>query len=57
MTNEEKQLLLVDLCARLPYGVRIHVKGEYHKSHEVEEIDVKDGYIRYFENMHLYKKR
>lgn len=21
MTNEEKQLLLVDLCARLPYGV------------------------------------
>ena len=23
MTNEEKQLLLKDLCARLPYGVRV----------------------------------
>ena len=25
MTQEEKQLLLVDLCARLPYGVMCHV--------------------------------
>ena len=24
MTQEEKQLLLKDLCARLPYGVRCH---------------------------------
>lgn len=23
MTQEEKQLLLVDLCARLPYGVKV----------------------------------
>lgn len=23
MTQEEKQLLLIDLCARLPYGVRV----------------------------------
>ncbi len=23
MTNKEKQLLLIDLCARLPYGVKI----------------------------------
>ena len=23
MTNEEKQLLLADLCARLPYGVKL----------------------------------
>lgn len=26
MTNEEKQLLLKDLCARLPYGVKIYVR-------------------------------
>ena len=26
MTQEEKQLLLIDLCARLPYGVRIYTK-------------------------------
>ena len=25
MTQEEKQLLLVDLCARLPYGVMIQI--------------------------------
>lgn len=26
MTQEEKQLLLKDLCARLPYGVKIHAE-------------------------------
>lgn len=28
MTNEEKQLLLKDLCARLPYGVKVSVSGD-----------------------------
>lgn len=27
MTQEEKQLLLKDLCARLPYGVMVSVQG------------------------------
>lgn len=27
MTQEEKQLLLKDLCARLPYGVNLYVEG------------------------------
>ena len=27
MTEEEKQLLLQDLCARLPYGVIVQYKG------------------------------
>ena len=27
MTQEEKQLLLVDLCGRLPYGVIVNIKG------------------------------
>lgn len=26
MTNEQEQLLIKDLCARLPYGVKIHIK-------------------------------
>jgi len=26
MTQEEKQLLLKDLCARLPYGVFVHIR-------------------------------
>ena len=29
MTQEEKQLLLKDLCTRLPYMVRFKYKGEY----------------------------
>ena len=28
MTQEDKELLLKDLCARLPYGVRIFVSGD-----------------------------
>ena len=28
MTQEEKDLLLKDLCARLPYGVKCQIKGE-----------------------------
>ena len=35
MTNEQEQLLLKDLCARLPYGVQIH----YHWSREGNTID------------------
>ena len=29
MTTEERQLLLADLCARLPYGVNINLDEEY----------------------------
>lgn len=36
MTREEKQLLMADLCARLPYGVIAQVDGW----DEEEEIDV-----------------
>lgn len=27
MTNEEKQLLLIELCARLPYGVKVNFRS------------------------------
>ncbi len=43
MTNEEKQLLLKDLCARLPYGVIVQYKqktfapcGEYTVDTKIE---------------------
>lgn len=29
MTQEEKQLLLKDLCGRLPYNVKISIKDDY----------------------------
>lgn len=48
MTQEKKELLLKDLCARLPYGIKVHIKGEYHKHHKVEEIDISNECVRYF---------
>ena len=29
MTQEKKQILLQDLCARLPYGVKVEINGYY----------------------------
>lgn len=56
MTKEDKELLLKDLCARLPYGVCVHVKGEYRNPHKVDGIDVEDGVISYFEHLHLHEE-
>lgn len=42
MTEQEKQLLLIDLCARLPYGVKVkNVKNNFdinNFDHNVKEI-------------------
>lgn len=32
MTKEEKELVLIDLCARLPYGVHVGISWEYSKT-------------------------
>ena len=40
MTQEEKQLLIKDLCARLPYEVQCHIKHIYHLSDWIDEGDV-----------------
>ena len=37
MTQEDKELLLKDLCARLPYGVKVEIDGYY--SHILKGID------------------
>lgn len=29
MTQEDKDLLLKDLCARLPYGVKVRIEGDW----------------------------
>lgn len=36
MTQEEKQLLLTDLCARLPYGVKIYIDSEFLKEKSLD---------------------
>ena len=42
MTQEEKKLLLKDLCARLPYGVKIYFGGI---PKLLTSITIKTGYI------------
>lgn len=40
MTQEEKQLLLKDLCARLPYGVKIHINSYVEEQNQMQLFDV-----------------
>lgn len=49
MTQEDKELLLKDLCARLPYGVKAKVLDEdiFRYDHSSEE----DGFINGIENL------
>lgn len=52
MTQEEKQLVLTDICARLPYGVKAQVTGWDEEKGEVE-VPLKvysintDGYLSF----------
>ena len=43
MTEQEKQLLLIDLCARLPYGVKCDKDGEMY---DLVSIEVPQGFVR-----------
>ena len=53
MTQEDKNLLLKDLCARLPYGVKYcRESWNYEWDQEISVVEVledidKDGYINY----------
>lgn len=47
MKREEKELLLKDLCARLPYGVKCE---RYGKAYELVEIDIKRGLVYVWRN-------
>ena len=43
MTQEEKQLLLKDLCARLPYGVKVQMGGEICSLEELDRTETSCG--------------
>ena len=47
MTQEQKDLLLKDLCARLPYGVKCEIKG-YKEVYTLNRIEID------YENGHLF---
>ena len=39
MRQEDKKLLMTDLCARLPFGVKVHIKGlDYEFDSKLVEI-------------------
>jgi hypothetical protein len=40
MTQEDKELLLKDLCARLPYGVKLHKTYKECDSLELRSLDI-----------------
>ncbi len=54
MTNAEKKLLLIDLCSRLPYGVKGLHRGKVHKLFTIDGRVVSnaciqvDGYDAWF---------
>lgn len=47
MTQEDKQLLLTDLCARVPYGVKVHINSSIEEQNSMELFDVN------FESEHI----
>lgn len=46
MTNEEKQLLLKDLCGRLPYGVICDMWFEWNEADKITEVLKCGGLMR-----------
>lgn len=50
MTQEDRQLLLKDLCARLPYGVKFKADNE-ECIREIHYIRDEDVYIREYSNL------
>ena len=47
MTQEDKELLLKDLCARLPYGVKIQIPELFRPSVQITEtlVSIDNGHI------------
>ena len=46
MTQEEKDLLLKDLCSRLPYGVKVSCRGDFnHDWYNLESVDITDNEV------------
>ncbi len=51
MTQEDKKVLMVDLCARLPYSVKCHINGDETNTPRILsriEVDELDGILLNF---------
>ena len=49
MIQEDKELLLKDLCARLPYGVKVMKQFKF-QVRTLKSIDVEDYRVYFVEN-------
>lgn len=49
MNQEDKQLLLKDLCGRLPYGVKLQKVNEIDTAFELYSIDKESCEIKFYE--------
>lgn len=54
MTEEEKQLLLKDLCARLPYGIKVHFDNGSKNGRDFVLDELSDLYIYWIEYFKPY---
>lgn len=53
MTQEQKELLMKDLCGRLPYKVYVQIPDEYGGyTSAIESIDI-DGFVKDFEGAQI----
>lgn len=57
MTQEEKELLLKDLCARLPYGVKFGIGSAKLGRYDLTDIDVKKEKVRYSNGLYADLER
>ena len=55
MTQEEKELLLKDLCARLPYGIKVYCEWNAFKSSRIGEDGVLIG-VNYSKRYILFSR-
>lgn len=53
MKQEDKELLLKDLCARLPYGVKVNILCGYQHAEELAGLDI---YKQTFNLKHAYNQ-
>lgn len=50
MTTEEKELLIKDICAKLPYGLKVHAEASDMYIEKAEGISLDKGLLRVSHN-------
>lgn len=56
MKEEDKELILKDICFRLPYNIKVHIKGEYKTPIKVYTVYIEDKTITYFKGLECFEE-